>query len=144
MCSSQMPANKQFEQLLAGPLEDLACPAADGPAEAHLHSARLLRLLLDRIHQVCSKHPLQMLQEHQARLRIVCGPSTLDLSFPTRRPWIALESLQEGGNGVDACAQQNLHWDWCDGDLCCLSRSSMRQDKSPRRSTFRSSQSCSA
>lgn len=50
-----MPASKQYEELLAGPLESLARfsnPDVQGPAELRLHSAKLLLLLLDRLHQV--------------------------------------------------------------------------------------------
>ena len=55
MVPSQMPASKHYKELLAGPLEGLArftSPDAQGPAELRLHSSRLLRLLLERIHQV--------------------------------------------------------------------------------------------
>lgn len=49
-----MSVDKQLEQLLAGPLEGLASFSSSTTAEGqpHLHSARLLRLLLDRLHQV--------------------------------------------------------------------------------------------
>ena len=58
-----MPASKQIEELLAGPLESLArfsSPGAQGSAELRLHSARVLRLLLDRAHQVFRLSPSSM------------------------------------------------------------------------------------
>ena len=59
MVSSQMTASKQIEELLAGPLESLArftIPGAQGSAELHLHSVKILRLLLDRAHQVLRRY----------------------------------------------------------------------------------------
>ena len=55
MRSSKLPANRQLEQLLTGPLQDIVSfsnTAADGSVDIQTHPIRLLRLLLDRLHKV--------------------------------------------------------------------------------------------
>ena len=62
MGTPQRPSDKHLEQLLDGPLEGLAClgsnTASDGEKPLHLHRARALRLLIDRVTQVHPPHPL--------------------------------------------------------------------------------------
>lgn len=70
-----MPASKETEQLLAGPLESLArlsSPDAQGPAKLRLRSARLLRLLLDRAHQVLIPKRSHNLPELMMRSMLAC------------------------------------------------------------------------
>ena len=62
MGTPQRSSDKYLEQLLDGPLEGLAClssnTASDSGKPLYLHTARTLRLLIDRMTQVHPPHHL--------------------------------------------------------------------------------------